>query len=101
MNTQFTEDDARAMLTNPVYTGMGPYRAIVGDEQWLDANVRMIEEEGAQTVIESALKQFGGAFPGLQTPAARPYIRQAKRDSRVALRRLLTDLRDLAEEEKA
>ncbi len=98
MNARFTATDVSAKLTNPIYAGMGPYQAIVSDEQWLDANVRMIEEEGARTVVDSVLRQFANVFPNL-APAAQPHIRQAQRDPRAALRHLLTDLRDLAQEE--
>jgi hypothetical protein len=100
MRDTFTADDVRAILTDPICAGMGRFPAIVEDDLWLDANGRRIGEEGAATVVESVLEQFGEAFPGLQTPAARPYIRQAGCDPRAALRRLLTDLRDLAAEDK-
>ena len=45
MNTQFTAGDVRAML--------GYFAGIVGDDLWLDTNVRMIEEKATMTVIEN------------------------------------------------
>ncbi len=96
MNTEWTADDIRAILTSPVCTGMGRYQAIVEDDLWLDANMRRVEEEGAAIVIESALEQFEEAFAGLLVPNAGSYIQQAKTNPRVALRRLLVDLRQLA-----
>ena len=99
MKNKFTRDDSIEMLTNPIYTGMGPYQAIVSDEQWLDANVRMIEEEGAKSVIESILKQFKDTLTHLSTLDAEPYAQLAKSNPRAALSQLLADLRDLAQEE--
>jgi hypothetical protein len=77
---------------------MEHYQAIVDDDLWLDVNVRMIEEDGAQIVIKSILKQFKDTFTHLCTPDAKIYISQAQRDPRAALIRLLTDLRQLAQQ---
>ncbi len=99
MHTEWTENDVSARLANPIYAGIGHYEAIVEDDVWLDANVRRIQEEGAAPSIKITLKHFEEAFSGLSAPNAEPYIQQAKTDLRAALRRLLTDLRDLAEEE--
>ncbi len=96
MNTQFSADSVRDMLTNLIYVGIGPYKAIIEDDLWIDVNVRMIEEKGAQTVIEITLKHFEEAFSGLFAPNAKPYIQQAEANPRIALRRLLVDLRQLA-----
>lgn len=92
MKSKFTEDDARAMLANPTYTGMGPYPAIVDADLWIDVNTLMIEEEGAPIVVESILKQFKETFPCFQTPDAAPYIQLAESAPETALCRLLADL---------
>lgn len=98
MKAKFAANDMSTKLTNPIYAGMGRYQAIVEDDLWLDANVRMIEEEGAKTVIKSILKQFEDAFSRISVPAAGPYVQQAKCDPRAALIRLLTDLRQLTQQ---
>lgn len=84
------------MLTNPVYTGMGSYPAIIRDEDWLDANVRLIEEDGSEVVIRSILARFQEAFPGLRVPDVELFIRYAPQDPRETLFQLLAELRSRA-----
>lgn len=87
----------KSMLTNPIYTGMGPYSVIVELELWLDVNVKMIAEEGSQIVIKSILQQFKEVFPCFQTPDADPFIQLAMIAPRIALHRLLADLNQALE----
>ncbi len=101
MNDEWTKDDVDATIANPIYAGIGPYEATVADNRWLKANVRRIEAKGAKTAIEDVLKRFKEDFPWIDDPDATPYIEQAETDPRAALRRLLTDLRDLVEEKEA
>lgn len=84
------------MLTNPVYTGMGPYPAIIRDEDWLDANARLIEEDGSEVVIRSILARFQETFPGLQVPDAESLVRHAPQGPRETLLRLLVELKNRA-----
>ena len=53
MKSKFTQDDLIEMLTNPTYTGLGPYSAIVDADRWICVNTMMIVELGAQIVVES------------------------------------------------
>jgi len=94
---RWTPDDVRKMLTNPVYTGVGPYPAIIEEETWLKSNVRLIEETGARDVIESILARFREVFPGLDVPDVEEYARQATEGAEVALHCLLVDLRACAD----
>jgi hypothetical protein len=94
----WTAEMVRAMLTNPVYVGMGPYPRIVEDDLWLNTIVVRIEREGAAATVESVLLQFRETLPGLPVPDAASYVRQAESNPRAALRRLLSDLRELADE---
>jgi hypothetical protein len=96
METQWTPSELRDMLTNPVYTGMGPYPAIIRDEDWLDVNVRLIEEDGLEVVIRSILARFEEAFPGLKVPDVESFIRHAPQCPRETLFRLLLELRSRA-----
>ena len=84
------------MLTNPVYTGMGPYPAIIRDEDWLDANARLIEEDGSEVVIRSILARFQETFPGLQVPDVESLVRHAPQGPRETLLRLLAELKSRA-----
>jgi hypothetical protein len=81
------------MLTNPVYTGMGPYPSIIPDEDWLDANTRLIEEDGSEVVIRSILAQFQETFPGLSVPDVEPLVQHAPQGPRETLLQLLAELR--------
>jgi hypothetical protein len=97
MHTPFTAEDIRAILTNPVYTGIGPFQAIVGEETWLDVNVAIIAEEGAPETIWRVLAQFEGSFPDAPNLDAGAYVRQASIAPRDALHRLLSDMHRVAE----
>ena len=81
------------MLTNPVYTGMGPYPAIIKDEEWLAINAQMIARDGPEVVVRSILARFLETFPSLQAPDADPFIRHAQGDPVATLRQLLAVLR--------
>jgi hypothetical protein len=84
------------MLTNPVYTGMGPYPAIIQDEDWLDVNARLIEEDGSEVVIHSILAQFQEAFPDLRVPNVEPLVGRIPLAPRETLLELLVNLRSRA-----
>jgi len=87
----------RAILTNPVYTGMGPFPDLIDEETWLDVNVAIIAEEGAPEAIWRVLAQFEEAFPDAPPLNAGAYVRQADRAPRDALRCLLRDMHRAAE----
>lgn len=93
MEIRWTPSAVRDMLTNPVYTGMGPYPAIIRDEDWLDANTKLIEEDGSEVVIRSILARFQETFPGLQVPDVKLLVRHATQGPRETLLRLLVELR--------
>jgi hypothetical protein len=95
MNIQWTTSTVRDMLTNPVYTGMGPYPAIIRDEDWLDANAKLIEEDGSEVVIRSILARFQETFPGLLVPDTELLVQRAQ-GPRETLLRLLTELKSRA-----
>jgi len=52
---QMTPQKVRGMIANPVYTGMGPYPAIMDDEEWIRAAPRMIKREGAEQFLVNML----------------------------------------------
>jgi hypothetical protein len=58
--------------------------------------VRMIEEEGAQAVIMSILGKFDAKSARIL--AAKPYVQLAESNPRVALSRLLNDVRQLPQQ---
>ncbi len=98
LHTRFSADDIRDMFTNPIYVGIGPYDASIGEETWLDVNVRMIKEEGAKLIIKSIQKKFKDTFTYIGTLDTELYIDQAQHNPRAALIHLLTNMRDLTQE---
>ena len=43
------------MVCNPVYAGIGPFPALVSDEQWVAAAAKAIEKEGAEQFLVNLL----------------------------------------------
>jgi hypothetical protein len=97
MHTPFTAEDIRAILTNPVYTGIGPFPDLIDEETWMDVNVAIIAEEGAPEAIQYIVAQFEGSFPDAPNLDAGAYVRQTDRAPRDALRQLLSDMHRAAE----
>jgi hypothetical protein len=57
------EGDVFRTLTNPATCGIGPYPAVVSDEEWLRAMTRLIKEKGARPVLRAVLENLRAAFP--------------------------------------
>lgn len=51
----WTGDQVRDTLRNPIYAGLGPYPAIVSDEEWIEANAQLIREEGPEQYLANLL----------------------------------------------
>lgn len=58
----FSGDDILDMVCNPVYAGMGPFPAIVTDDQWVAAVARVIESHGVETVLQRVVRNLNNAF---------------------------------------
>ena len=52
---EFTAEDIRGMVCNPVYAGMGPYPALIPDDQWVAAATVAIENEGPEQFLVNLL----------------------------------------------
>ena len=59
-----TPDRLRATICNPIYVGVGPYPAIVSDEQWVRAATQMIKEEGSEQFLVNLLYALRQSFTG-------------------------------------
>jgi hypothetical protein len=53
--SSLTEAELRGILCNPIYAGVGPYPAIVSDEQWIHAAAGMVRTEGAEQFLVNLL----------------------------------------------
>ncbi len=50
-----TPAEIRGMVCNPIYAGMGPFPALVSDEQWVAAATTAIHNEGAEQFLVNLL----------------------------------------------
>lgn len=52
-----------AIITNPIYVGIGPFPQIIPEEEWIAAVAKLIQDQGAETVLRSILGQLKATFP--------------------------------------
>ena len=52
---EMTPEAVKGLLLNPIYAGVGPFPAIVEDNQWVHACEKMIEEDGAEQFLVNLL----------------------------------------------
>lgn len=50
-----TPAEVRGMISNPIYAGMGPFPALITDEEWVAAAVQAIKKEGAEQFLVNLL----------------------------------------------
>ena len=51
----WTEEQVRGLVSNPLYAGIGPYPALVTDEQWVRAAKQAIREVGTEQFLVNLL----------------------------------------------
>jgi len=59
---QFTQEDVRGMISNPIYAGFGPFPQLILDERWIQAAVKEIELQGATQFLVNMLHVLRGSF---------------------------------------
>lgn len=47
----FTEEEVRGMIANPIYAGIGPYPQLIPDEQWVRCAAKAIAQDGAEQFL--------------------------------------------------
>ena len=70
MPPEWTVDDVRAIVTSPIYAGVGPFPALVSDDTWVKAIAVGIREEGKEAILaqmRGALLDVGLAIPRFDT----------------------------------
>ena len=55
--------DVRKTVANPIYAGVGPYAAIISDDEWVAAARKLIKERGAESFLRDLLTNLREAFP--------------------------------------
>lgn len=53
--SQYTVEDIRGIITNPVYAGVREYPRIISDELWVRTNVKMLKEVGTEQHLVNLL----------------------------------------------
>jgi hypothetical protein len=96
--TPLNEEDEGNIISNPVLAGIGPYRPVVSDQQWIRANVVIAKHEGAESTIKRILSIYAEAFPALALPDADLYIEKVNGDPTPVFQSLLGELRAIFEE---
>lgn len=60
----WSEEQVRAITTNPIYAGFGPFqRAERDDEAWVRAAAREIREQGPEQFLVNLLVCLRASFP--------------------------------------
>jgi hypothetical protein len=61
-NPPQSPEEIRGFLCNPIYAGIPPYPAVVRDEQWVKAALKLIKEEGAEQFLVNLLHLLRGSM---------------------------------------
>lgn len=61
---EFTADDVADMLSNPVYTGIGPYPQIIDEEKWIAVGAIRIADVGAEEYLRRMLRVLRSSLEG-------------------------------------
>lgn len=56
MGKEWTEDDVKSILDNPIYTGMGPFPRMITDDLYVTSALKSIKVRGAEEYLRSMLK---------------------------------------------
>ena len=52
---EWTEEHVREVLCNPFVTGIGPFPAIISDEEWVKVASKIIQDEGPEQFLVNLL----------------------------------------------
>ena len=61
--TEWTEEQIRGMICNPIYAGIGPYPSFISDEEWVKCAAIQISNEGSQQFLVNLLYVLRACFP--------------------------------------
>jgi hypothetical protein len=53
--TDFTEEEVRGIIANPIHAGLGPFPQLVSDEQWVRAAAKAIRKDGPEQFLVNLL----------------------------------------------
>ena len=61
--TNWTEEEIRGIICNPIYAGIGPFPAFVSDEEWVKCASILISNEGAEQFLVNLLHTLRTCLP--------------------------------------
>ncbi len=61
-----TPESIKGMICNPIYAGVGPYPAILSDEEWVRAASRAIKEDGPEQFLVNMLYVMRASLSGAE-----------------------------------
>ena len=61
--SEWTEEQIRGIICNPIYAGFGPFPALVSDEEWVRCAAVQISNEGAEQFLINLLHILRACFP--------------------------------------
>ena len=61
--TEWTEEQIRGIICNPIYAGIGPFPSFVPDEEWIKCAAIQISNEGAEQFLVNLLYVMRMCFP--------------------------------------
>ena len=59
---EWTEEQIKGIICNPIYAGIGPYPSFVSDEVWIRCASKQISNEGAEQFLVNLLKVLRECF---------------------------------------
>lgn len=63
---ELTPEAIKGMICNPIYAGVGPYPAIMSDEEWVRAASKSIKEDGPEQFLVNMLYVMRASLPGAE-----------------------------------
>ena len=65
---EWTPEQIRGILCNPIYAGISPFPALVSDEAWVQSAALLISQEGSEQFLVNLLfvlrEVFGNLYAG-------------------------------------
>ena len=61
--TEWTEEQIRGIICNPIYAGIGPFPSFVSDKEWIKCAAIQISNEGAEQFLVNLLYVLRAGVP--------------------------------------
>ena len=76
--TDWTEEEIKGIICNPIYAGVGPFPACVSDEVWVRSAATLIANEGAEQFLVNLLQVLRSCFPTDSTPTPNASLKRRR-----------------------